>query len=324
MAGLLNLRRPKGLARVSNDTVDPTVLGYLTTLSNWNRWGPDDQLGTLNHIDPTSTRAGVDAIRTGSVVSCARRISPRHEIENDHPVLHHMLASGESAPQEGEGVATDWLGLSFHGYSVTHLDSLAHVFWDRRGYNGFDSALVSTSGGASVGSVEAAAAGIATRGVLLDVPYALGVDWLEPGTAIRNEDLAAAQAKQHVAVGRGDALFVRTGRDARRSVRGPIDLRRQGCPGLHADCLPYLHDHSIAVLGSDSINDAMPSSAAGFEMPIHTVGLVAMGLWLVDNAWLEDLALRCREREAWDFLAVVAPLNLVRATGSPVNPLAIV
>jgi kynurenine formamidase len=308
---------------VPKEAVDPQVDKLLSSLSNWGRWGEDDQLGTLNHITPESRLAALRAVQTGETVSCSRDISPRHSKENPSPLLHHMIVSGEAAPDEGLGIAADWLGLAFHGYSVTHLDSLSHLFWNKRSYNGRPASDVSTVSGAATGSVEVARHGVVTRGVLLDLAGARGEEWLEPGEALTPADLERAEQEQGVTVGAGDVLLVRTGRDARRAAKGPVHPDHEGAPGLHYSCLPYLHERQIAVLGSDAANDVLPSHVSGFEMPVHTVGIVAMGLWLLDNAYLEDLGRRCRERASWEFLVALAPLLLKRSTGSPVNPIAV-
>ena len=308
---------------MTRESVDPQVEELLSSLSNWGRWGTDDQLGTLNHITDELRHAALATVRTAETVSFSRDISPRPGKENPSPLLHHMIASGDGAPDEGLGIAADWLGLAFHGYSVTHLDSLSHLFWNKQSYNGRPASDVSTVSGAATGSVEVARNGVVTRGVLLDLAGARGREWLEPGEALTPADLEHAEREQGVTVGRGDVLLIRTGRDARRAVQGPIHPEHDGVAGLHFSCLPYLHDREISVLGSDSVNDAVPSGVRGFEMPVHTVALVAMGLWLLDNAYLDELAQRCRDRRSWEFLAVLAPLLLKRSTGSPVNPIAI-
>jgi kynurenine formamidase len=292
-------------------------------VSNWGRWGDDDELGTLNFCGPSETLRAMQCVQSGEVVSCSRAISPKQSTEVPSPASHQMLSSGETAPKSGLGVATDWIGISFHGYEVTHLDSLGHIFWNQRGYNNVPASSVSMSAGANRGSIEVARNGIVTRGVLLDMPYALSVEWLEPGHAIVPKDLERAEELQGLRVGIGDALFIRTGRDLRSALHGAINPSRDGAPGLDISCLPWIHERSISVLISDSVNDAMPSGVPDSLCPIHSVGLVAMGLWLVDNAHLETLSERCAVRESWEFLSVLSPLVIATATGSPVNPLAI-
>jgi kynurenine formamidase len=299
------------------------IEALLDSVSNWGRWGIDDELGTLNFCGERQTLLALNCVRTGEAISCARSLSPRRDVENPSPLLHHMLSSGESAPAKGEGVAADWFGLAFHGFSVTHLDSLGHIFWNQLGYNGIPASSVSTVEGAVRGSIEVARQGIVTRGVLLDLPVALSVDWLEPGYAIRPDDLERAEEIQGVRVREGDLVFVRTGRDVRRKVAGPIDLMADGAAGLHSTCMQWLYDRSISVLGSDAVNDALPSEIANSSGPVHVVGLVAMGLWLLDNAYLETLSVRCSARRSWEFLVMLGPLALKRTTGSPINPIAV-
>jgi kynurenine formamidase len=301
--------------------VDPAA--YMSRLSNWGRWGEDDMLGTLNNITPASRLAATGMVREGLAISLARTISPKYDSENQQPMLHHMLASGEAAPDQGMGVASDWIGLAPHGYAMTHLDSHSHIFWEGKMYNGRSAKLVRTTTGGKFGSVEAAARGILTRGVLLDLPRSLGREWLNAGEAIVPGEINNCLAAQKTSVAPGDFVLVRTGRDPRTRATGLSDPEKEGTAGLHATCAEWLRETDIAALGSDSVNDVIPSGIPGFFMPIHIVGLVAMGLWLLDNAYLEELADACAERNRWEFLITLAPLLLKNATGSPVNPIAV-
>ncbi len=121
--------------------------------------------------------------------------------------------------------------------------------------------------------------GVVGRGVLLDVPRLQGVPYLEPGTAITPEDLSAAEASAGVTVGEGDILLVMTGRDARRAEHGPWHPFEGGLAGLHAECLPWLHQRGVAVLGSDGVSDVLPGeNPDGWPMPVHQCAIVAMGV----------------------------------------------
>jgi kynurenine formamidase len=299
------------------------VLRYFDTLSNWGRWGADDQAGTLNLITPEKRLGAARLIRNGVAISCSRTISHRREPDNLTPMLHHMVTSGEGAPTEGWGAAIDWVGMEFHGFGMTHIDSLAHIFWNGRMYNGQPASRVRTATGCDAGSVELACDGIVSRGVLLDIARAKSREWLEPGEPIFPEDLDSCETAQGVRVGPGDLLFVRTGRDRRRAAKGPLDVLREGYPGLHGSCLPWLRERDIAVLGSDMTQDVRPSGFANLTGPIHAVGIVAMGLWLVDNADLEKLAEACGSEGRWEFFMSIGALPLKRATGSPVNPIVV-
>ena len=164
--------------------------------------------------------------------------------------------------------------------------------------------------------------GIVSRGVLLDVPRARGLDWLEASDPIFPDDLEKAESDAGLRVEEGDVLFIRTGRWALRDAHGPWSPTEK-LAGLDASCLPWLHERGVAALGCDGVSDVLPSRVEGVGMPIHTVAIVAMGLHLLDNLELEDLATACAEEERWTFLLTVAPLVLRRGTASPVNPVAV-
>jgi len=306
-----------------SDGIDAAALAMFKSVKNWGRWGPDDELGTLNHLTAARAREAAKLAKLGEVISCSRKLSVKSGPGNHRPLLHHMTASGDGGPVNGLGVAADWIGLGFHGPAVTHMDSLSHLFWDGCGYNGRRASDIKSTTGAGWGSAELAGNGIVSRGVLLDVAGATGGAWLEPGSAARVDDLVKAEQRQGVTFGPGDILYVRTGRDARVAKSGPFDPEHDGTGGLHYSCMELLQERQISVLVSDAAHDAVPSGVQGFELPVHTFALVAMGLWLVDNAYLERLLVRCEELGRWDFLTTIAPLLIPRSTGSPVNPLAI-
>jgi kynurenine formamidase len=176
------------------------------------------------------------------------------------------------------------------------------------------------SDGARANTVMAMADGVVGRGVLLDIPRLRGAAFLENDDFITRADLDAAATAAGVTVGAGDILLVSWGRDARRRAKRGFD----GMAGLHPDCLPWLHEREIAVLGSDGISDPMPGLAIeNWPFPIHQIGITAIGLHLIDNMALGALAEQCAERDRWEFLFTMAPLRIERATGSPVNPVAV-
>ncbi len=170
----------------------------------------------------------------------------------------------------------------------------------------------------------AARDGIVGRGVLLDVPRARGVPWLEPGEAIERGELEAIEKAQQGFPDEGDILLIATGRDARRAKLGPWNPTEIGLAGLHPNCIPLLHERRISVLGSDGISDPLPASGIeGWPIPVHQCCLAGMGVHLLDNLQLGRLAAACAARSRWEFLFTVAPLRVERATGSPVNPIAV-
>lgn len=302
---------------------EETVIKYFDELSNWGRWGPDDEAGTLNLITAQAKARAAGLVRDGISVSCSRMLAPRPSRWVGFEYTHRMNSSGEAAPEDGSGTASDWFGLSFHGFEHTHLDAHSHVFWNGQMYNGRSAALCTTARGALAGGVEPALAGIVSRGLLIDGPQIRGKDWLDPGEALYPDELDGWLTAQRLTPEAGDVLWVRTGRDAAAAAGHGYDQGAEGSPGLSPACLPWLREKDISVLVSDIANDVRPSSYERLGSPIHVIGIVAMGMWLVDNAQLEPLLRECRRSGRYEFMSLVVPLALRRSTGSPVNPVAV-
>ena len=301
------------------------VQGYFEDCNNWGRWGTEDQLGTMNYLTPANRKQAASLVREGISVSCARKLVPNEKAPDVRdPVQHFMMSSGDKwrgvprKPGETQ-TASDYIGIAFHGFHVTHIDSLSHVFHHGQMYNGVPSSAVSTAEGATKGPIEVLSAGVLTRGVLIDVPRLKGVDWLEPGTPVFPEELEAAERQAGLRVEAGDALLVRTGRFKRRGELGPA--APTSFSGLHGACVPWVHRREVALLGGDGINDALPSGYS-VRIPFHDIGISRMGLWLMDDADLEELAQTCERHSRWEFMLSIGPLRIVNGTGSPVNPIA--
>jgi kynurenine formamidase len=294
------------------------VKGVFEKISNWGKWGKEDELGALNYITPHKRAAAARLAQRGETVSLALPLATQSSPENPQPVQHIMLHAGPP------GVAAlDFFSIAPHGMAFTHLDALCHVFWEHKMYNGFSDREVGRFGARRC-AIDVTRDGIVSRGVLLDIPKLKNVEWLEPGEAIDADDLDAAEKLHKVSVSEGDVLLIRTGRHQRRKTKGPWDPRRVGLPGLDASCLQWLADRKIAVLGSDAVSDVIPS-AYGNEvaMPIHVGTLVFMGLHLIDNADFDALATAAAANDRYEFLFTMAPLILEHGTASPVNPLAV-
>ena len=297
------------------------------SVKSWGRWGQEDQAGALNLITPAKRRAAAQLVRTGEVVSLAREFPVTPSAENPNPALHMMVVGGDSCGPESHGVpgletTMDFVGVSFHGMAVSHIDALCHVAVNGQMYNGFPISDVKSIG-ALRNSIHVAREGIVSRGVLLDIPRLRGVSWLELGETISPDELGAAEKAQNVRALSGDVLLVATGRDARKQKHGPWSAQHEGIAGLHAECIPWLRERDIAVLGSDGISDALPGlGIPSWPIPVHQCTLVAMGVHLLDNLRLDALMATCAREQRWEFLVTVAPLRVERGTGSPVNPLA--
>ena len=288
---------------------------WKTDLSNWGRWGKDDQIGAMNLVTPAKRRQAAALVRDGISVSLARDVDTEKAIDNPQPYERQMLALG-----------SDRFGVAFHGVAHTHLDSLAHINDDGVFYNGYrpDAAAVMKAGGHARNSIANLKTGIFTRGVLIDIPRLKGVPYLEPGTIITRQDVEAFEKFAGLTVMPGDAVFIRTGRWARRAVVGPWDLGRTAGlrPGPGATVIPWLKARDVALLGSDVPPSTSPSDVAGVDGPVHDFALVSLGVHLFDNCDLEALAEAAAARKRWEFLLTVAPLPIRGGTGSPVNPIA--
>ena len=310
--------------RVTGGDADDTIRADYESVSNWGRWGAADERGALNLITSEHVLRAKAGIAVGRVVGCGQ-IDEVASALNTDPPAHRMLTTGEQAG-DGCAIATDFIGVAPHGATTTHIDALCHIFFDGQMYNGRPASLVGTAG-AEANSIAVMAGGVATRGVLLDIPRARGVDYVEPEEPVTPADLDAAARMAGVTVEPGDALVIRVGRAQRRAVVG-VDGERDAegerqIAGLHADCLPWLHRHDISILGSDGGNDALPAPHTRARMPIHVGCLVFMGVHLIDNMEVEALRQSCQELGTAEFFFSVAPVTLSRATGAAVNPLAI-
>jgi kynurenine formamidase len=294
------------------------VRGLFEQVKNWGRWGAEDQRGALNFITPEHRRRAAGLVRDGVAVSCALPLNTVPSDENARPVWHMMTGAGDLPNATG---SMDYFAIATHGMAHTHLDALCHIFDHGQMYNGFPATDVRSTG-AERNAITAAEDGVVSRGVLLDIPRVRGVDFLEPGDPIHPADLEAAEAQGGVRVEEGDILLVRTGRHLRRERLGPWNGRTT-LAGLYADCLPWLHERRISVLGCDGISDVLPSNIEGGGLPIHTGTIVSMGVHLIDNAQLEPLAAACAERNRYEFLLTLAPLRLLKGTGCPINPIAL-
>jgi kynurenine formamidase len=304
------------------------VVRFMDTLSNWGRWGADDELGTLNLITPAKRREAAGLVRDGVSITCARPIVTEITADTTFQPLRFMVDSGEgrdtASPErvrQRRG-ASEFIGMVFHGYTITHVDTPAHFFWQGQIYNGRSCNLITSREGAQVESVDLLRDGVVSRGVLLDVAAVRG-RWLGPGEGVMPEDLEAAERAAGVRVESGDVLLIRTGYYAQRLAQGPRHPMQHGSPAAHVACAPWFRQRGVAMLGTDTHNDLSPTPYPGIGFPLHIVALVAMGLWLIDNCNLEDVATACAARGRWGFMLALAPLRLANATGSPVNPIAV-
>lgn len=279
--------------------------------------------GALGTITPEQVLASAREVRSGRTVSLAAPVDTTRGPDNAEPAVHRLTAPAGGVPESnGLQFARDRIAMNIHGDVDSHIDALCHVIYDGTVHGGVPAADALSPDGANEKSIDLARDGIVSRGVLLDIPRLHGVPWLEPGSHVTIEDLAAAEARQGLRVDRGDILLVRVGHRRRRDEFGPWDVA-DARAGLHPTAMRFLADRQVAVLGSDGNNDTAPSATQGVAYPVHVLAIHAMGLHLMDYLGFEDLAPLCAREGRWTFLCVIAPLRLPAATGSPVNPIAI-
>jgi kynurenine formamidase len=300
--------------------------------SNWGRWGDDDQRGTLNLITAEVVMRAAAAVRAGLTFALGRPLDithPPYYPKGDGPpfypqgldaaVKHEMITAWSSNAGGDVQAASDQLHIQCHGLDTTHMDALCHIGYGGIGYNGRAfSEMVDLADGASVCDMLAAGP-VATRGVLVDVPRARGIDFVEPGEPITADDLRPAA--EHMQP--GDALVIRTGR-ARSGPEGRTATNKYGrITGLHHGAMGLIGDLDVSLLAMDGSADNFPA-VDDVRLPIHTLALVHLGVHLVHNLALEGLADYLAAKDRHDFLFIAAPLGLPRGTGSPLNPVGVV
>lgn len=286
---------------------------WQTELSNWGRWGKDDQLGTLNLITPAKRRAALALVKEGVPVSLSTNTSFEKAVDVPCPAEWGMT----SASQTG---ATDRVAFPcIHGAASTHIDSLAHTFFRGKMWNGYDtSALVTMQKGAEKNSVMPMKSGIATRAVLYDIARLKGVPYLAPGDRIFPEDMEAWERQAGVRVGPGDALVLRWGRYGRRAQLGP----EEGAAGFDNSILPWLKQRDVALIVWETAGYTPQPEGDLFRNAVHNFVQAILGIHVLDRADLEALSEATASRNRWEFMLTVNPLALPNATGSPVNPIA--
>ncbi len=306
-----------GFAADSLEVTKAQFDSWLQEISNWGRWGDDDQLGTLNLITPAKTKSAADLVREGVTVSLALDLNKQADDLNTNPFEHTLTV----ATFAGHEVAGDRYAVEYHGFAHSHMDGLPHFAHAGKMYNGFGVDTLKPSGAEKLG-IHNFKNGIVTRGVLVDMPWLRGVDYLEPTTVITADDLEAWERKTGVTVASGDVLLIRTGRWERVRQKGQWNFL-EAAAGSHASLAKWLKARDVAVIGSDGVSDAMPSHVEGLANPLHELVLVGLGMPILDNLDLGPLAKAAGERERWTFMFVGAPLRVPGGTGSPLNPLAI-
>ena len=290
---------------------------WMVELSNWGRWGPDDELGTLNLVTDAKRREAAQLVREGITVSLARTADHEEAVDNPCPTAWSML----NASPRGAADAINYQCI--HGPGTTHIDGFAHRFFDGKMWNGYAmEEWITREEGTRIADVLTMKDGIVTRGVLYDIAALKGVDYLEPGYRITVADLEAWEARTGVRVGPGDAMFLRWGRWVRRDAVGPFDTWEEAA-GFDNRVIPWLRERDIAVLGWETPGYTPRPEGDLPTLALHDFALTMLGIHLVDRADLDALAVTAARLGRYEFMLNIAPLPIPNGTGSPVNPIAI-
>jgi kynurenine formamidase len=301
-------------------------------LSNWGRWGKADQIGTLNFVTPGRVKAAASLVRKGKVFGMGIPLDgngPQRGLFGGRwNPIHTMLATGTDAIAERQDetsrmrYADDAINMPIQ--AATHWDSLGHVFYVDKMYNGHDARQVDSRGVHQLG-IEHTRDRMVGRGVLLDVARFKGLESLDDGYAISNDELDAVAEKQGVAIGEGDFVIIRTGQMERCLNQGDWGQYAGGdAPGVRFENCYWCHDKSIAAICSDTWGvEVRPNETPELAQPWHWVVIPAMGLTMGEMFYVKELAEDCAEDRMYEFLFAGPPLVITGGTGSPINPLAI-
>lgn len=310
---------------------DVVVDALVREVSNWGRWGADDEIGTLNLLTPEVRAAGASLVREGLVVSLALPLE-RNGLQRFGDVRlnpqHTMLQTGtdlragvQRNQVDGWGYADDMVTMALQ--AATHWDGLAHAFYDYKMYNDRDCALVDVNG-AAANAIGAVAPFLCGRAVLLDVAGELGVDCLERDHRITVAELERCADAEGVDVTSGDILLIRTGNLGRaRGGEGWDTYLNTDEPGIGWEVVPWLHEHGVAALAMDNWAIEVLPSGTSIMLPVHASAIVHMGLTMGENFVLDELARECERRRRHEFFLTASALPFPAAVGSPIHPVAI-
>lgn len=259
---------------------DEAIEVILPDITNWNRWGPDDEIGTLNFITPEKITKASTLIKKGITVSLARQTSMTQT---------KGVREGRYEMQKGAYGSRDFVGAVWHGFAVTHLDGLSHVFADTaQMYNGYPVSNISERGAQQLGIEKLAERGIVGRGVLIDAAEYLD-GGITLGQAITPHDLNLILDREQVKIKSGDILFVRTGLGTKNT--------REKRAGLHPSCVVWMHENEVALLGGDGDNDAHPIPFDRWSSPFHTKASLIWGSHLLIMLTLKHLV-KCANKSS--------------------------
>jgi kynurenine formamidase len=305
---------------------------------NWGRWGADDQLGTLNLIDGAARARGLAAAHGDAVFTLGLALSEAEGIqmgfvEGRVNATRTMISVNTPVGDDPEWISFSEDVVTMALQCATHWDALAHASYRGVLYNGNPTGVVTAEGAARCG-IDAVDS-VVSRGVLLDVARALGLEVLEPGHPISSDDLDAALDLAGVALEPGDVVLVRTGQMVHLALPGrpglgdappERDLIRYTwpTPGLTMGTAEWFHARDVAAVATDTLPlEVYPCEDEALYLPVHLLHLVEMGMTQGQNWFLDELAEACAEDGRYDFLLDATPLPFTNGLASPLNPVVV-
>ncbi|HWC33519.1 MAG TPA: cyclase family protein [Mycobacteriales bacterium] len=296
------------------------------SVNNWGRWGSDDERGTLNLISSAAVQAAAAGVRDG------RRLSLAIPMSADGPQLgfvpgrtnptRQTIAHFELYGEDDRGVRFNDDAVTMGVQAATHWDALGHASYNGRLYNGFPVSSIDSEAGATRLGIDKLGP-IVGRGVLLDIPRALGIGRLDGGHALTPTDLEAAEESGKVTVGAGDIVLIRTGQ-IQHLHAGDKMAYCISTAGPSMQTARWFFERDVAAVATDNLSfEVFPGEDDRVMLPVHMLHLVEMGMPQGQNFDLEELAADCADDGRYSFLLSATPEPLVGATGGPVTPIAI-
>jgi len=295
-------------------------------VNNWGRWGPDDEIGTINLVTDDVRRRGAACVKTGKAFSLALPLSEAEGIQigvmpgriNPTRTMTQINTPFTGDPSDF-CTSDDLVVMALQ--CATHWDGLGHVSYENKIYNGYPASTISAFGAARCGIHKIRT--LTSRGVLLDVARAKGLERLDGGYAITADDLDRACELGKVDVQAGDIVLVRTGQMGILRA-GDKHTYAVPAPGLSTMTVEWFHDHDVAAVATDTMPfEVWPCEREDMILPVHLLHLVEMGMTQGQNFMLEDLAADCADDGVYEFLLEASPQPFTNAVGSPVNPIAV-
>lgn len=309
-----------------NATLDFKAVG--ASLSNWGRWGEDDERGTLNLITPEVVLRAAASIRTGRSFHLSIDLNSRGPqkgtdlgIGRVDPIHVMSVVPGDYDSEDRVVFADDYMIMPLQ--AATQWDGLGHCGYDGFLYNGVPVESVTALRGVERNAIDKVLPGVTGRGVLLDVARLRGVDWIAAdAAAITAAELDETARSQGVDIRTGDIVLIRTGW-IRKGLSDGFKDWMVLTPGVDPEVARWLHEKEAAAVASDNCAVEKFPAEGPTSSPFHCIVIRDMGMMLGEIFNLERLAADCAEDGQYDFFFTGVPLPVTGGAGSPVTPIAI-